>query len=84
MEEAGDGRLRFVHDKIREVAYERLAGVQRPALHRAAAEAMETVLVTSAGASWRAGQALGGGRAEQGGECYLPAARAAVARYAQR
>jgi eukaryotic-like serine/threonine-protein kinase len=40
-EEVGPGRLRFAHDKLREVAYGRLEAEHRAALHRAAAEALE-------------------------------------------
>jgi tetratricopeptide (TPR) repeat protein len=39
----GGSRLRFVHDKIREVAYEQIALARRRNLHRQAAEAMEAV-----------------------------------------
>jgi serine/threonine protein kinase/predicted ATPase len=39
--ESSEGRLRFVHDKIREVAYERIEPPRRRELHRAAAEALE-------------------------------------------
>jgi tetratricopeptide (TPR) repeat protein len=41
LEEAGGGRLRFVHDKLREVAYARMADERRRALHHRAAEAVE-------------------------------------------
>lgn len=41
VEEHGPGRLRFVHDKIREIAYERTPEPERRALHRRAAEALE-------------------------------------------
>jgi tetratricopeptide (TPR) repeat protein len=41
LEEAEEGRLRFVHDKIREVAYGKIPGSQRSDLHRRAAEAIE-------------------------------------------
>jgi len=37
MEEAPEGRLRFVHDKLREVAYDAIPAPRRRALHRAAA-----------------------------------------------
>jgi tetratricopeptide (TPR) repeat protein len=42
MEEVGGGRLRFTHDKLREVAYGDLGPERRAALNRAAAEAIET------------------------------------------
>ncbi|MFY0580480.1 hypothetical protein ACN28S_45145 [Cystobacter fuscus] len=41
LEEAGGGRLRFVHDKLREVAYGRMEDKRRRALHHRAAEAVE-------------------------------------------
>jgi serine/threonine protein kinase/tetratricopeptide (TPR) repeat protein len=41
LEDAGGGRLRFVHDKLREMAYDGIAPGRRPALHRAAALAIE-------------------------------------------
>ncbi len=40
-EVAGGGRLRFVHDTLREVAYGRIAAERRGALHHRAAEAVE-------------------------------------------
>jgi predicted ATPase len=43
LEEIGVGRLRFVHDTFREAAYERLEPRERRALHRAAAEALDTL-----------------------------------------
>ncbi len=44
LEEAPDGRLRFVHDKLREVAYERIPVDRRVVLHRSAALAIEARL----------------------------------------
>ncbi len=41
LEEGPAGRLRFAHDKIREIAYDRIPQAERPALHRRAAEALE-------------------------------------------
>ncbi|MGK3983553.1 protein kinase [Sorangium sp. So ce136] len=41
IEEPGPGRLRFVHDKIREAAYERIPADRRRDLHRRAAESLE-------------------------------------------
>ncbi|XXF76534.1 AAA family ATPase [Myxococcaceae bacterium GXIMD 01537] len=41
LEEAGGGRLRFVHDKLREVSYAKLPPGRGPQLHLRAAEAME-------------------------------------------
>jgi serine/threonine protein kinase/tetratricopeptide (TPR) repeat protein len=42
LEDIGGGRLRFVHDKLREMAYAGIAPERRPALHRAAALAIES------------------------------------------
>ncbi|WNG21463.1 serine/threonine-protein kinase PknK [Cystobacter fuscus] len=41
LEDAGTGRLRFVHDKLREFAYEGISPERGRALHRAAALALE-------------------------------------------
>src|SRR5262249_41075307 len=41
LESEGAGRLRFVHDKLREIAYARLDEARRRPLHRAAALAIE-------------------------------------------
>ncbi|QSQ18991.1 AAA family ATPase [Pyxidicoccus parkwayensis] len=41
IEETASGRLRFVHDKLREIAYGRIASEQRRALHRSAGLALE-------------------------------------------
>jgi hypothetical protein len=41
VEEAGSGRLRFVHDKIREIAYASIPEAEIPSLHRHAAAALE-------------------------------------------
>jgi serine/threonine protein kinase/predicted ATPase len=83
LEPAEAGRLRFVHDKLREVAYERIEPERRCALHRRAAETLE-----AAGATSEATSALGR-HWEQAGEpalarrWYLEAARAALRRTAQ-
>jgi predicted ATPase len=42
LEESGETGLRFVHDKIREVAYDGIAPTRRRELHAAAATAVET------------------------------------------
>jgi serine/threonine protein kinase/tetratricopeptide (TPR) repeat protein len=84
LEESGTDELRFVHDKIREVAYERIGPQDRARLHRAAAEGIESVFagrtdehLAALGRHWeRAGVAV---RAR---ECYLAAARRATASYA--
>jgi eukaryotic-like serine/threonine-protein kinase len=43
LEEVSQDRLRFTHDKLREVAYGRLAADRRAALNRSAAEALEVL-----------------------------------------
>ncbi|WP_437924723.1 AAA family ATPase [Sorangium sp. So ce291] len=48
LEEAAGGRLRFVHDKIREIAYERLPDAARAALHLRAGEAIEARVAEAA------------------------------------
>jgi serine/threonine protein kinase/tetratricopeptide (TPR) repeat protein len=84
LEEAADGRLRFVHDKIREVAYERIVAERRQELHRAAAEAIETrptetpdEHLAALGYHWE--QAAEPPKARP---CYLAGARHAKNRYA--
>jgi tetratricopeptide (TPR) repeat protein len=74
------GRLRFVHDKIREVAYMRLRKDRRKSLHRAAAESITSGAglispaeqMASLGHHWE--QA---GKPEDARPCYLNAARRA-------
>lgn len=41
LEEAPGGRLRFAHDKLREVAYDRIPAAERARLHHRAGEAIE-------------------------------------------
>lgn len=41
LEDAGNGYLRFAHDKLREVSYLQIAGERRSGLHRRAAESIE-------------------------------------------
>jgi tetratricopeptide (TPR) repeat protein len=48
LEDVRASRLRFVHDKLREVAYQRIPPEERPVLHRRAAELLE---------QWHAGTA---------------------------
>ena len=43
LEEADEGALRFAHDKVREVAYDRLSADQRRDLHRRAAAGIEAL-----------------------------------------
>ena len=78
LEEPRAGRLRFLHDQLREAAYEGIVPVARRELHRAAARALEA----------RAERAALGHHWEQAGEprracaAYLGEAREASARYA--
>jgi serine/threonine protein kinase/predicted ATPase len=84
LEEAPGGRLRFVHDKLREAAYEQIEEARRPELHRRAAGILEALGPAEGGEQL----AVLGGHWEQGGVlekargCYLAAARTAASRYA--
>jgi eukaryotic-like serine/threonine-protein kinase len=84
LEESSLGQLRFVHDKIREVACERIAERERAELHRAIAAAIETQPqaqrqrhLAALGHHWE--QAAEPERARR---AYLEAARQAGKRYA--
>jgi predicted ATPase/predicted Ser/Thr protein kinase len=83
MEQSGDERLRFIHDKVREVAYGAIAGERRTALHRAAAEEIEAIFgqereqhLAELGHHWECA-----GEAPRARECYLAAARREAGRY---
>jgi tetratricopeptide (TPR) repeat protein len=78
------GRLRFAHDKIREVASERIAADRRGALHRAAAEGIEHRFEAQRGEHLAA---LGhhweeAGERSRARQSYLAGARLAKDRYA--
>jgi eukaryotic-like serine/threonine-protein kinase len=84
LEEAAPGRLRFAHDKLREVAYEQLGQLPCIELHRTAAETLEALgpdrrdeSLAELGYHW--GRAGVSGKAR---ECYIAAARIAASRYA--
>jgi predicted ATPase len=84
LEEAAEGRLRFVHDQIREVAYGRLGRARRKRLHAAAAQGIEArsgrepvEQMAALGHHWERA-----GGIERARECYLAAARSARDRYA--
>jgi tetratricopeptide (TPR) repeat protein len=88
LEETTAGSFRFAHDKLREVAYERIGAEPRHALHRAAAEAIEAgrpaapvqlrdERLATLGHHWE--QA---GARDKARGCYLAAARTARDRYA--
>jgi tetratricopeptide (TPR) repeat protein len=84
LEDTGTGRLRFAHDKIREVVYDDLGPKIRAALHRAAAVAVER---SEAAGSQALAAALGrhweeAGEVEKARGYYLVGAREAEARYA--
>jgi predicted ATPase/tRNA A-37 threonylcarbamoyl transferase component Bud32 len=87
LEETAEGRLRFVHDQIREVAYERLDEGRRRGLHRAAAEAIERRPAPGSGAAAH-DAALLGRHWERAAEplrarpYHLAAARQAASRFA--
>jgi predicted ATPase len=49
LEDGGDDRLRFAHDRLREGAYAALSGERRRELHRRAAAAVERRLTGAAG-----------------------------------
>ena len=80
------GTLRFVHDKIREVAYEQIEPAKVACLHRRAAEVLATQslaengpALATLGTHWaRAGVA------DKARPCFLAAARAATARFAHQ
>jgi tetratricopeptide (TPR) repeat protein/predicted kinase len=85
-EEPEPGRLRFGHDKIREVAYEQIDAQRRGGLHRAAAESIEAGLGTGQ-APHRAELGLHWercGEADKACAAYLASARHARDRYAHR
>jgi serine/threonine protein kinase/tetratricopeptide (TPR) repeat protein len=81
-EEPEPGRLRFVHDKLREVTEEQVDARQRRRLHRAAAEAIEALdenarrrHLGDLGRHWEAV-----GEKERARDCYLAAARQELTR----
>lgn len=78
LEETEPGRIRFVHDQIREIAYARLDAGARRKLHRAAAEALTGAPdLAVLGHHWeRAGEL------DLARENYLAAARSAASRSA--
>jgi predicted ATPase len=84
LEEAGPGRLRFVHDKVREVAYGELREAQRVQLHRGTAEAISALHgpereehLAEIGQHWERA-----GSADRARPLYLQAARGAASRHA--
>ena len=86
IEEVAIGRLRFVHDTFREVAYERLSPAARQDLHRAAAEAIDTQPerererhLGDLGYHWEQAGELALAR-----ECYRTGASLAASRWAHR
>jgi eukaryotic-like serine/threonine-protein kinase len=81
LEEAEPGLLRFVHDKLREMAYDDLAPQRRAALHGAAARAIEAGEAEPALLGHHWAQAGDRDRARQ---YFLVAARDAKTRHANR
>lgn len=85
LEEHDDSKIRFVHDRIWEITYERIEAAARRALHAAAAEALETSLTEDGLQEHRA--ALGrhwelAGDSQRACHHYLAGARADRERYA--
>jgi serine/threonine protein kinase/predicted ATPase len=83
LEQSGPKELRFVHDKIREVAYESIVSEGRSELNRAAAEAIEAVYgresaeqMAALGHHWEEA-----GEPEKARPSYLAAARRAAGKY---
>ena len=81
-----NGRLRFVHDKIREVTYEGIEGQRRAALHGLAAVAIEHALsdgllghLAELGNHWHKA-----GNIDLAKKRYLEAARTAASQYAHK
>ncbi|MBI2567970.1 MAG: tetratricopeptide repeat protein [Candidatus Schekmanbacteria bacterium] len=85
LEVAGNGQtLRFLHDKLREVAYDLVEAGERPGLHRRIAAApaarkaaSESVAEGELGRHWELAEEL-----EAAATCYLAVAREAGKRYA--
>lgn len=84
LEEATAGRLRFTHDKLREVAYSQVPPEERRALHAIVASRIESLYPEARQNS----SVLLGHHWERGGEparardCYRDGAKAALTRYA--
>jgi serine/threonine protein kinase/predicted ATPase len=86
LEEPGGGRLRFAHDKLREVAHGRLDAARRRGLHRAAAEALESGVTAGPDEPTASMTALAqhwdeAGERAKARSCYLSAARQMKGRY---
>ncbi|MFC1851504.1 tetratricopeptide repeat protein [candidate division CSSED10-310 bacterium] len=84
LEEIKPGTIRFVHDKIREVAYEQIAASTRCNLHRTAAEALENLFsqnrleyLAAIANHWEQAR-----EKKQAKQNYLAAARYALSTYA--
>jgi eukaryotic-like serine/threonine-protein kinase len=88
LEEAAEGRLRFAHDKLREVAYEQIEESLRKQLHRAAAMRLEGAGELQPASQRDESLAVLGqhwdraGAPEKARQYYLAAARRAASRYA--
>jgi serine/threonine protein kinase/tetratricopeptide (TPR) repeat protein len=84
LEPAAEGRLRFVHEKIREIAFESTEPAVRRVLHRRAADALEGLPEEERGdrlgeIAWHRQEA---GETVRARECWLVAARRAAANFA--
>lgn len=82
--EDSDGKLRFVHDKVREVAYQEIGEARRRELHGTAARAIESALdgqfighLAELGNHWHKA-----GNLDKARERYLATARRAASQYA--
>ncbi|MFC1848896.1 protein kinase [candidate division CSSED10-310 bacterium] len=82
--ESEPDQFRFVHDKIREVAYQVILKEDLATMHRTAAQAIEEIFenqlqphLAALGFHWEKA-----GELEKARECYLPAARKALKEYA--
>ena len=80
LEEIQDGRLRFVHDKFREVAYERLEPGQGKRIHLDVARALAVRKSEDLGVLARHWEQ--GGQVDKARPCYLAGARRAKSRAA--
>ncbi|MFN7971816.1 MAG: tetratricopeptide repeat protein [Acidobacteriota bacterium] len=82
VEEGGSRDYRFLHDKIREVAYERIDPARRKEVHRLAAEGMGALPAAEREDASIASHRERAGEAALARPLYLAAARAAAAKYA--
>jgi eukaryotic-like serine/threonine-protein kinase len=83
LEETEEGKLRFAHDKIREIAYQRIAFATRTELHRRAGEALERRYAAEPDKAQALGYHFAGaGRHDKAGKYFAQAADRAQQVYA--